>query len=122
MSSSTEEQPLAVFLYPCRSIGNQVEAALGALEKIELSTASDPEVALEVTDMVCDLKRSGDYSVAIGSPPEAYAEATLFLCKKCGQKAFILNAEVAEDTPDTLFGGGSNLENHGEGNGHDARP
>jgi len=121
MSTSTEEQPLAVFLYPCRAVGAQVEAASAALEKIELSTDGDPEVTLEVTDLVCDLKRSGDYSVAIGSPPEAYAEATLFLCKKCGQKAFVLNAEVAEDTPETLFGGGSNRDNHGEENGHDAR-
>ncbi|MBG95079.1 MAG: hypothetical protein CL793_07485 [Chloroflexi bacterium] len=86
---------------------------------VYISCQSVGEVG-EPADRVCEFQRKQEYSIAIGSPAEAYAEATLFVCPKCAHKAFVLTAEVAETTPETLFGGGSNREDHGEP-GHETR-
>lgn len=54
---------------------------------------------------VCQLEPKEDpFPLAIGSPPEAWAEATLFVCDQCGQKAFVLNQEVSEPVEPTLWG------------------
>lgn len=68
------------------------------------------------TDKHCQLEKGKEYALTINSPAEAWAEADLFVCPDCKQKAFVLNVEVpvSESDAETIWGGGSNREGHGE--------
>lgn len=47
----------------------------------------------------------GEQCVQIGSPPTAYAKATLWICQECGGKVLSVDEEFVEPPPDSLFGG-----------------
>ena len=65
---------------------------------------------LTVTDHFCDCPspafiERGKECVQIGSPPTAYAKATLFICYECGGKVLSIDEEFVDPPPDSLFGG-----------------